>query len=46
MFLHLEEKKEDFEERMMERRVEIYRVKLAPFYVPIYFPIATDLTLG
>lgn len=46
MFLHLEEEKEDFEERMMERRVEIYRVEVSCFLFPISFPIAADLTLG
>lgn len=46
MFLHLEEEKEDFEERMMERRVEIYRVEVSCFLFLISFPIAADLTLG
>lgn len=31
MFLHPEEEKGDFEERMMERRIEIYMVKVSPF---------------
>ena len=41
------EEKEDFEERMVERRVMRFTgLRLASSYFLVYFPTSTDLTLG